>query len=77
MLQIDVYPDMLYDYALLQIENEHLIFQQDWVPPNCANIVCELMNEKFLWCRLGQGKLDNHAHLTPLDCYLWGYLTHN
>lgn len=45
---------MLYDYVLLQIKNEHLIFQQDWAPPNCANIVCELMNEKFLRCRLGQ-----------------------
>lgn len=43
-----VYPDMLYDYALLQIENEHLIFQQEWAPLDCGNIVCELMNEKFL-----------------------------
>lgn len=74
-----VYPDMLYDYALLQIENEHLIFQQDWAPPTCANIVCELMNEKFLWCRLGQDWREAWQPRSPdsLNCYLWDYLTHN
>lgn len=72
---------MLEDFSLLQIESKHFILQQGWVPPNCANIVCEFMNEECPRCWSGRGgreaRQSHSPDRTSLNFYLWGYCTHN
>jgi hypothetical protein len=70
------YFDMLELFAVPQIDNDNVIFQQDGAPTHYANIFTEFLDEIFPLRWIGRGGWKQwpprSPDLTPLDFYFWG-----
>jgi hypothetical protein len=80
----DIYLDLLQLYVFPQIveverENENrVIFMQDGAPPHFSLPVRGALKEKFPNSWIGRGGPislpPRSPDLTPMDCFLWGYV---
>lgn len=64
--------DKLELFALHQIENENLIYQQDGTPSQYVKVVRDFLDETFLKTTNRKAWSTRSLDVTPADVYLWG-----
>jgi hypothetical protein len=72
-----VYPDMLENFVFPQAvaEVDGLLIQRDGAPAHFGAIVHTSLNERFPGGWIGRGGPINWPDLTPMDFFLWRYVT--